>query len=761
MRCSYSLSPLAVALASLGLLTVGASAQAQVADRDAGGVDTQTIVVTAQKRVQTLKEVPLAVSVVSSEQLDKSGVRDIYDLAKVAPSLEFGDRGTGGAGGSASIRGIGTAVFTTSAESSVGVVVDGVPLGNTAGGALFDLERVEVLRGPQGTLFGKNASAGVLNMVSKTPKLQRFEGFGSVEWTGGQTSNRSVRGGINAPLGAESALRVTAHADRLSGVYENVATGKDSVSTGEGVRLRYLFKPSADLAVNLIGEHDTTTAKNAVFFAPAVATTSSASGHNALAEFAACGVTVSVTNNQVCSDGPELTRIQIQGVSGQVDWTLANGLTVTSITAWRSRKTGPDSVSIDMSGGFDKIRSSDGAIDAHQVSQELRLASPAKAALEWTTGLFYSDYQSDKANTTTILPPPFLPSPPVPRSISTVATSQTRISSTALFGQASYKLGDQLSALAGLRFTRDKISDGQTQLATVAFAPFALPTTTKSSAGVASQSNVSGKVGVQYVADKDTNLYATLARGYKGPQIDTSTAIGALAASGSAPGLLVRPEISTSLEAGVKTSIQRKLDLDLALFRTQIKDFQEQNCVLTGIGALNCIPLNVPKVTTYGVEVDLRARPLAGLTLNAGSALILGTQYPAGFSFDGSNVGGQRLLYSPKSKLVLGAEYATAVMGEYEWSMAADATYKSRVRYCNTLAPECGYKAHAILGLRTALRSPDDKWGVSLFVRNATDERVPNAILYPLPGKGGGSGYAYSLGANSFRSVGVTGDLRF
>jgi len=762
MRPSPHLSPLAAALLAVGLITPLSPALAQAADGGQAADQTQTIVVTAQKRSQSLKDVPLAISVVGAEQLDKQGLRDIADLAKAAASLEFGDQKTGGAGGSASIRGIGTAVFTTSAESSVGVVVDGVAMGNTAGGALFDLARVEVLRGPQGTLFGKNASAGVLNMVSKAPVLKRFEGFASLQLAGGGTSDIGLRGGLNIPVNELSALRITAHTDQLKGVYQNLHLGQDSLTRGEGVRARYLLKPSADLVVNLIAEHDTSVSKNAVFFAPVVASTSSALGHNALAEFAACGVAVNLRNNQVCSDGADYSKVRIQGLSGQVDWTLGNGLTLTAISAWRQRRTGPDSAAIDMSEGYDKVRTGNSTIDARQVTQELRLSSPAKAAVEWTAGLFYADYDADKAIDTTILPSPFAPSPPVPRSIVTGAATATHIRSTALFGQASYQLGTQLSALAGLRYTRDRVAESQTQVGTVSFAPFALPASTKTAGGEAGHSNLSGKVGLQYAVDPATNAYATLARGYKGPQLDTSTPIGALAASGTAAATVVKPETTTSVEAGLKTTLlNRKLDVDLALFHTRIKDFQEQNCTLSAIGALACIPLNVPQITSYGVEADLRARPLAGLTLNAGGALILGTRYPAGFSFDGNDVGGQRLLYSPKAKLVLGADYATSVFGDYGLSFGGDLTYKTRVRYCNTLADECSFKPHAVLGLRTALRSPDDKWGLTLFVRNATDERVPNAVLYPLPGKGGGSGYAYSLGGNSFRSVGVNADIKF
>ncbi|MBP6902809.1 MAG: TonB-dependent receptor [Burkholderiaceae bacterium] len=758
--------PLSRALLAAGLLSQAVAALAQTQPAAEAKAETkaepQTVVVTAQKRAQNIKEVPLAITVLGADQLEKEGLRDIADLAKATAGLEFGDQKAGGPGGSASIRGIGTAVFTTSAESSVGVVVDGVALGNTAGGALFDLERVEVLRGPQGTLFGKNASAGVINMVSKAPVLKRFEGFGTLELAGGETHNRSLRGAVNLPLGETAALRVTAHGDRLSGVYRNVFLNADSVTQGEGLRARLLYKPSADLVVNLIAEHDTTTSRNAVFFAPFVANTTSAMGHNALAEFAACGVTVNAENNQVCSDGPEYTRVRVQGLSGQIDWTLGNGLTLTSISAWRERETGPDTVTIDMSKGYDKVRNGPGVVRIRQITQELRLTSPSKAALEWTAGAFYSDSQGSKDDQTVILPSPYAPSPPVPRSILNVNVNDTEMRSWALFGQGSYKLDDKLSALAGLRYTKDRVADEQSQVTTVAFAGFALPNTTKTSQNQSTQTNLSGKLGLQYALDRGTNLYATLARGYKGPQIDNSTVIAALATSGSGLGNIVKPEISTSLELGLKlATADRKLDADIALFRSSVKDFQEQNCTLSAVGALSCIPLNVPDVTTYGAELDLRARPLPGLTLNLGAAAVLGTRYPAGFSFDGNDVGGQRLLYSPKGKLVLGAQYAMSVLGDHEWTIGADLTYKTRVRLCNTLDEHCGFKAHAIAGLRTALRSPDDKWGVALFVRNLGDERVPNAILYPLPGKGGGSGYAHSLGANSFRSVGMTADYRF
>jgi iron complex outermembrane receptor protein len=141
--------------------------------------------------------------------------------------------------------------------------------------------------------------------------------------------------------------------------------------------------------------------------------------------------------------------------------------------------------------------------------------------------------------------------------------------------------------------------------------------------------------------------------------------------------------------------------------------------------------------------------------------MILDTAYPAGFSFDNQNVGGQRLLYSPRNKATLNGDYSWTLPGDYELKLGGDLVYKSRVRYCNSLDQECGFGGHSVASLRLALRSPDDRWGVELYDRNLGDKRVPNAIIYPLPGKGAGSGFAYSLGENSFRRIGVTLDYRF
>jgi iron complex outermembrane receptor protein len=721
----------------------------------------ETVVVTAQKRTQNVKEVPIAMTVVNAAQLERAGVKDIGDLAKTAASLEFGDQKAGGAGNSASIRGIGSAVFTMSAESSVGVVVDGVPQGGTASGLMLDLGRVEVLRGPQGTLFGKNASAGVLNLSTQAPMIGESGGNAALEYKG--SKGGALRGTVNLPINDISALRVSGLAEKSEGVYHNVYTGKDSVTDKGGLRARYLLKPNSDVVLNLITDVSRNNAREAVFFAPMVAYASNAAGnHQPLAEFAACGVTVSKTNNQICSDALEKEVTEVRGISGQIDWSLANGATLTSITAVRKRETGPNSAAVDMSEGYDKVRNAPENTATKQVSQEVRIASAPKQPVEYVGGFFYAKLDNDKDSTTTISPNPVLPSPPVPRSIATHTISAASMTTKALFGQATFRVSEAASIIAGLRYTRDEVDSSQRQTSVVAFDGFALPAVVKNSGGNARETNVSGKLGWQYAVSKDVNTYASLSRGYKGPQIDDSTLRDAASVSGTYGAYTVRPEIPTSVEVGAKLALlDRRLDVDVALFRTSIKDFQEQNCLLSSVGALACIPLNVPKVVSKGMELDVRARPVPELQVGLSVAAILGTEYPDGFMFDGSNVGGQRLMYSPKMKAALNAEYSWSLPGDYELKLGGDAVYKSAVRYCNSLDANCTFKAHTITSVRLALRSPDDKWGVSAYVRNLGDERVPNAIIYPLPGKGAGSGFAYALGENSFRAAGVIVDVKF
>src|SRR4051794_10309702 len=222
--------------------------------------DASTIVITAQQRPQVLQDVPIAVSAVSAQSLQNSGASDIRQLNQLAPSLLVSSTGTE-ANGSARIRGIGTVGDNPGLESSVAVFVDGVYRSRTGVGLneLGEIERVEVLRGPQGTLFGRNASAGLINIISKKPNLNDMEGF--VEGTYGNYNQYRLSGGITGPLGSNGL------GFRLDGVWTqrdgylkviNAANGTESRvndRTRYFVRGQLLYEPSDRLQIRLIGDY--------------------------------------------------------------------------------------------------------------------------------------------------------------------------------------------------------------------------------------------------------------------------------------------------------------------------------------------------------------------------------------------------------------------------------------------------------------------------------------------------------------------------
>lgn len=207
------------------------------------------IVVTAQKRVQSLQDVPLSVAVLSGEQLADRNITEISQLQTTTPNFSFqGNNNPRGAG--ISIRGIGTNNFSSAVEGSVGIVVDGVPIGRQGAGLtdFFDVARVEILRGPQGTLFGKNASAGVLNIVTNDPS---HDFGGRLQATYGEFNEFVLRGVVTGGITETLALRASAYLTKRDGYIHNVNDGSDLNNRNEwGVRGKLLWEPAENIRVD-------------------------------------------------------------------------------------------------------------------------------------------------------------------------------------------------------------------------------------------------------------------------------------------------------------------------------------------------------------------------------------------------------------------------------------------------------------------------------------------------------------------------------
>ena len=307
------------AVAIAGVFAAGVPAMAVAADTTPTDTTVlQEIIVTAQKLEENMKEVPIEQTVDVAAQLQDQNVTTIADLSRTAPALEM-IQSFGGPGGGGQIRGIGTQSFTRSAEGAVGIVVDGVSQGNLNINNIFDTSQVEVLRGPQGTLFGLTSSAGVINMVTNAPDPSKFESIWHAEYAnkgtaGSEYGQELIHGVVNIPLPGDSALRVAGSIDDNKGVQHNSFTGEDDTVHNYGVRARYLWRPSDDFTVNVIADYQKIVQHGAQGGAIAAFTYVTADPTLA-AQLAACGITAGFGNQDRCASHNQYAEDSNYGTS--------------------------------------------------------------------------------------------------------------------------------------------------------------------------------------------------------------------------------------------------------------------------------------------------------------------------------------------------------------------------------------------------------------------------------------------------------------
>jgi iron complex outermembrane recepter protein len=753
-----------------GVLVVNGSALAQVAPATPG--ELTEIVVTAEKRAENIQDVPVAVTVVSAEQLQEQHVYTIADLARTTPSLEM-VQAFGGPGGGGQIRGIGTNSFSPTAEGAVGIVVDGVPQGNVNITNIFDMQQVEVLKGPQGTLFGLTSSAGVINMTTVAPDPTKFEVKAHIDYSddgrfGSEFGEETVRAVLNAPITDTSAIRLAVSDDRLKGVQVNDYNHTDNIATEWSARLRYMIKPSDELTINLIADYDRRGQNyddpqfNYVSANPQLA-----------AELAGCGITASYSNNARCGNNPNDLNYRNYGGSAQIDYNFGPA-TFTSITGYRRQITAPSSFDPQgLAAEFEQILSIDQAADGRQFSQELRIASNGHQALDYLAGVFYSDYAATTAyapgggffvGTYDLPPTPFMP-PPFPFTpfvVENTSTSTTN-KSEAAFGQVTYHVTSDLGLIGGLRFTHQELTDYTSAQVD--------PPGEPAQFGSLTVDNWSGRIGLQYKIDPELTSYFTVVRGYKGPQVTPAVE--------GTPQTVIGAEIPTAFELGLKgNALEHRLGWDGDLFYSRVHDYQGQSCTINPVGALVCVGQSVSQVTTKGVELNAYGRLFPGFTLNAGYIYDV-AEYPGGYTgYDPNNlVGGttdlshMQLVGVPKTKFSLSAEYAAAMSADVQGFIAADTVFKSSMRLGPTADPRFVYPQNWNTGARIGVRSSSDRWSVALFGRNLGKDREPVTLFggpsFTPPGVnpaapfGAVNGVSGWTTANSLRQVGITADVKY
>jgi outer membrane receptor protein involved in Fe transport len=460
-------------LSLLGLAVITAMSPAFGQSEDDEISTLEEVIVTSTKREQTLQEIPIAVSVVDAEVLSQAHITDMIQLQTLVPSLKVTQLQTT-SDTNFIIRGFGNGANNPGIEPSVGVFIDGVYRSRSAS-ALSDLpnlERIEVLRGPQSTLFGKNASAGVINIVTAAPNMEKFEGGG--EFTYGNYNQVILKGDISGPISDTVGFSLAVNGNKRDGVFKNLETGSDINDRDRwGVRGQLLWLPSDTVTLRLIADYDEIDEL-------CCGVANLLAGPTTPAIFALGGAVVpndAFAREQYLSFDPS-NKIENQGVSLQADFDLSNGMKLTSITAYRELSR-LDNSDVDFTSA-DLVLNNGNDTEIDTFTQELRL-SQSTDSVDWMVGAYYFD-EDIKHNNTIRYDTGFRPYADIlsgggvtqleqtmialgllPPSVRFFDTGQGVLDETSqddqtlsLFGQLDWHVTDRLTLTGGLNYTKVK-----------------------------------------------------------------------------------------------------------------------------------------------------------------------------------------------------------------------------------------------------------------------------------------------------------------
>ncbi|WP_439620171.1 TonB-dependent receptor [Hyphomonas sp.] len=683
-------------LGTSSLITLQCHAQAGLPDDTNGSNDDSsdtrtfdTVVVTAQKREQSVQDVPVSVTAFTPESLENSRIDTGTEIARQTPNMRvslLGDESQP----KFVIRGISTPEFNLNAISPTGIFFDEVYIGASflGGAQLYDLERVEVLRGPQGTLFGKNTTAGAINFVSKRPTFEPEAeikaGFGSFGYT-------EAQGAAELPL-VEDTLSVRgafnfAHSD---GYIENVnPNGRDlsNIDRASG-RLTIAYKNNDGFDATLRGF---VVDNNARAIGP-INQGTGAGGVNAF------GVNPRMNpftgaplgRDQVATD--RSGDIEVRGSGAYLTLNKDFGFaTLTSITSYVD---GRFLNLVDADGSIVDLLHIDFASETEEFSQDLRLSSNGDTRFQWIAGLYH---QSDDISINTVYRlfggPPAFP-------VLTQSYDQLR-QSYAIYADGSYDLTDTLSVYGGVRYTQDK---GKLTGFMVD------PIIPQQPVVRYDDGEPTGRIGLQFEVASNIMLYGQYARGYR------SSAINGGALTNPADLNVAEPEKLDAYEIGLKSELfDNQLIFNASVFQYNFKNQQFLNVV--GIGTQQLV--NAGRSRVSGLEVETVWRPTETFSLTAGAGL-LDSEYEE-LTLNGADLSGNELIEAPPYTFNLAADYVHDMSGRGELVLHANYSGAGSQYYSPTNAPISEVSSFVDAGARIAWRAPSGNYEVAVYGKNLTD----------------------------------------
>ena len=751
----YALGGTASMLLGMGAFAGGASAQEQAEDET---FVQPTVVVTATRRAEDVQDVPISVSVVSGDTLEERGITDFADVTELVAGLYL-EQDQGNSSSSIRIRGVGSAGFS-SVDPSVGVIVDGVfqPRIGSVFTDLMDIERIEVLRGPQGTLFGKNTTAGVARVITKAPDTENYEGHAEIGF--GNFGAFEGRGSVNIPLiEGKLAARISGFTADRNGYIENRLTGEDLRNQDrEGARLKLRWTPVDAFDVTYSGEFTETNYRADQALVRYGTLDSSRAGANsgaALEDVAASlGVTlpeIAPFNREVFQD-EQFAEDTVERHILTAKLNLPNH-TLTSITA---QETIEAFLPADNDGTQLSLAAITSAPETETFTQEIQLASEFEGPLSYVVGLWYQDLETFSP-TTSFDGADLAALEGRPQRPGTSIVSDIEGETIAGFANVSYDLSDAFTVTGGLRYTEDKKYQNQT----IAVFPVINDRTETFDEWTWSLK------GAYTLASGDL-VYASYDRGFKSGGFNRQeTLCFILGAAFCLPDerLTFDPETTDSFEVGYKgTAFDNRVTFNTAAFYQTYDDFQ----VTSRFPPSSIIVQNAASVETMGVEADFSAFLSDRLSINGSIAYIDAsydsfTNAPCDRTVSKSpgceqDLSGKTLDNSPELTLNFGGEYRdnfTPVDG-VEIFVGADLAYRSEVFLIPTLAPDAVQDGYTLINGRVGLESIDGPWSLTAWVRNATDEEY--AITGARP-SGHSDGLRLTQGLP--QTYGVTLGLRF
>lgn len=766
-RAAHRGSSLLTGLALTALAVPAAQAQ------DSGEIVLEEIIVTAQKREESLQDVPISVNAVTGEKLAEAGIVRLDDLKAYVPNLQVTETGIAN---NFYIRGIGSGL-NQGFEQSVSIFADGIyrGRGHQSRMPFLDLERVEVLRGPQPILFGKNAIAGAVSMISAKPG-DEFEGGVRVshETEYAETLGELV---LSGPLSDTFGARLALRSRTADGYIKNNTLGREEPSRDElGGRLTFTFEPSESFdatlrieggrfdvkgrQVEIFGEQPSAPLLRPSRTVPGGTITNPPIPGRTYGQIlaGAFGQSASVLDNtlnyQRSSNG-EYSNLDNKEYALTMNWRLGNGLTLTSVTGY-SGYTLDETCDCDFTGA--NVFTAGITEDYSQTSQELRIASDTDQRLSWIGGVFWQKYDLEETDyihvpSNSVLVPLLNGNPALPMGSGTAFanTANPRLFKQdselyAAFAQATFNVSDSFRISAGGRYSSEDKTGSRATNITAGIGGPPLPAglidvlynavfriQRHSVSGERSESKFSPLVNLQYDFGGDSMAYVSWSKGYKSGGYD--------ARSNQAPAnggtFEYEPEEATNYELGVKTSIGRAAQLNAAVFFTDYTDLQTS--AFDGSIGFN---VGNGSAEVKGVEIEGRWQATERLYLSGSVAWL---------DFEWKRYDGQCYFAAPASLFTTGQpgrapgnckydgftnqlapEITAVVSGEYRWPLSGnlelrtgiDVTYTDDYLVSLTLDPQAVQKSYAKVNARVALSGSDGRWEIALSGRNLADEQT-------------------------------------